>query len=266
MKELAAIVRHLTTRGARDTVLATLVTVEGSSYRRPGARLLLTADGQRLGSISGGCLEEDVLVRARAVAQSGRPDVVVYDTSSENDLVWGVGLGCHGVVQVLLEKLPAQPAWLDTLAANLEARRPTGLAVVWRAPDAGLLGTHLDAELPALAAEAGVFRQAIEAPVSLVVFGAGDDAQPLVRLAKEIGWHVTVADARAAFATRERFPAADTLIVGPAAGLVAQAAPGPRALAVVMTHHYVHDVPLLRALLTRRDARPLRERLRPIHE
>lgn len=332
MKELAAIVRHLTTRGARDTVLATLVTVEGSSYRRPGARLLLTADGQRLGSISGGCLEEDVLARARSVAQSGRPDVVVYDTSSENDLVWGVGLGCHGVVQVLLEKLPAEPAWLDTLAANLEARRPTGLAVVWRAPDAGLLGTHLAAGLPVLAVEAGVFRQAIEPPISLVVFGAGDDAQPLVRLAKEIGWHVTVADARPAFATRERFPAADTLIVGPAAGLVAQAAPGPRALAVVMTHHYVHDVPLLRALLarplaylgllgpkkrsekitadlategldltaamraglhapvgldlgaetpeevalaivaemqaalTRRDARPLRERLRPIHE
>jgi len=251
MKELATIIRHLTAHGAQGAVLATLVTVEGSSYRRPGARLLLTADGRRLGSISGGCLEEDVLVRARTVGQTGRPEVVVYDTSSENDLVWGVGLGCHGVVQVLLEKLPAQPAWLPALAANLEARRPTDLAVVWRAAGSKPLGTQLAADLPALPAEAGVFRQTIAPPVSLVVFGAGDDAQPLVRLAKEIGWHVTVADPRAAFATAERFPAADILLVGPAAGLAAQAAPGPDALAVVMTHHYVHDVPLMRALLAR---------------
>ncbi len=251
MKELAVIVRHLTTQGAQGAVLATLVTVEGSSYRRPGARLLLTANDQRLGSISGGCLEEDVLVRARAVAQSGRAEVVVYDTSSENDLVWGVGLGCHGVVQVLLEKLPAQPAWLATLTANLAARRPTALSVVWRATDPGLLGTHLAPTLSSLPADTGIFRQTVEPPISLVVFGAGDDAQPLVRLAKEIGWHVTVADPRAAFATAARFPSADALVVGPAAGLVARVGLGPGALAVVMTHHYVHDVPLLRALLTR---------------
>src|SRR5690606_6445835 len=92
-------------------VLATLVSVAGSSYRRPGARLLLTPHGQRIGSISGGCLEEDVLARARHVAATGTPDLVTYDTTSENDLVWGVGLGCHGIVQVFIEKLPLQPRW-----------------------------------------------------------------------------------------------------------------------------------------------------------
>jgi xanthine/CO dehydrogenase XdhC/CoxF family maturation factor len=88
-------------------------------------------------------------------------------------------------------------------------------------------------------------------PPALFVFGAGDDAQPLVRLAKELGWHVTVADPRAAFATRERFPTGDRHVVAPAEALVATLNPGSDALAVVMTHHYVHDVPILRDLLTR---------------
>lgn len=252
MKELQAILQHLTTPGARPGVLATLVSVEGSSYRRPGARLLVTADGDRIGSISGGCLEEDVLARAPAVAASGKAELVVYDTSSENDLVWGVGLGCHGVVQVLLEKLPDRPDWVTTLSANLAARRATDVEVIWREAGAKApLGTHLATSSAPAPADAGVFRQTLEPPVALVVFGAGDDAQPLVSFAKQLGWHVTVADPRPAFATAARFPAADACVVGPAAELVARIDPGPAALAVVMTHHYVHDVPLLRALLAR---------------
>ncbi|HWA10986.1 MAG TPA: XdhC family protein [Opitutaceae bacterium] len=248
MKELQAIVRHLLDSG-RGGVLATLVTVEGSSYRRPGARLLLTADDARLGSISGGCLEEDVLARARAVAASGRTEVVVYDTSTENDLLWGVGLGCHGIVQVLLEKLPPRPAWLAPLAENLAARRPTELAVVWRSREPDLLGTHLADALPSASPDRDVFRQTVEPAPALAVFGAGDDARPLVQFAKQLGWQVTVADPRGAFATKERFPEADAIVVGPADTLVARIAPEPGSLAVVMTHHYLHDVPLLRGLL-----------------
>ncbi len=159
------------------------------------------------------------------------------------------------MVQVLLEKLPPRPAWADALAVNLAARRPTGLAVVWRAADAGLIGTRLAAELPpALAAGAAIFHDSVAPPAPLVVYGAGDDARPLVRLAKEIGWHVTVADPRPAFVTPARFPEADALVCGPAAELVARTAPGADTLAVVMTHHYVHDVPLLRALLAQPTA------------
>ena len=248
MKELPAIVRALLEPAAAHSVLATLTTVEGSSYRRPGARLLLTADGQRLGSISGGCLEEDVLVRARRVLATGTAETVVYDTTSENDLVWGVGLGCHGVVRVVLEKLPPRPAWAVTLAANFAARRSTPLAVTHTAADCAHLGTRL---ATAPTADAGVFIDLIRPPTALVIFGAGDDAQPLARLADELGWPVTVADPRAAFATAERFPTARRLVVAPAADLVNRVAPDAATLAVVMTHHYVHDVPLLRDLLPR---------------
>ena len=244
MKELIAILRHLAIEPRGGAVLATLVSVEGSSYRRPGARLLLTAAGERIGSISGGCLEEDVLVRAQAVAASGKPELVVYDTSSENDLVWGVGLGCHGVVQVLLEKLPAQPAWATTLMVNLTGRRPTRLGVAWRGT--GALGTRLGS---ITSEDRGIFLEDICPPVSLLVFGAGDDARPLVRLAHELGWEITVADPRLAFATEERFPEADRVICAAADKLVAQVRPEPGALAVVMTHHYVHDAPILQALL-----------------
>ena len=250
MKELETIVRALLAPDAGSSVLATLVTVEGSSYRRPGARLLLQDNGARTGSISGGCLEEDVLARAREVAKTGRAHAVVYDTTSENDLVWGVGLGCHGVVRVLIEKLPPRPVWAVALAENFAAGRNTMLAVAHGHDDPAQLGTQLGSPATDDAA-AKIFFETIPPPTVLAIFGAGDDAQPLARLAHELGWHVTIADPRGAFATSARFPMADRVIAAPAAELVARVAPSPEALAVVMTHHYVHDVPLLRALLPR---------------
>lgn len=232
-------------------VLATLVDVAGSSYRRAGARLLRCASGERVGSISGGCLEADVLERAARVASSGVAELVTYDTTSENDLVWGVGLGCHGVVKVLIERIDPARGWAKALAANLEQRRPTPLGVVWRTTPSSLLGTHLAEHLPKLPEDSAVFHQTVEPPLSLAVFGAGDDAMPLVRFAKELGWHVVVADPRAEFATRGRFPLADRITVAPAAELVTKASVETGAAAVVMTHHYAHDVPLLRELLGR---------------
>jgi xanthine dehydrogenase accessory factor len=248
MKELQAIVRRLTSATCGTSVLATLVTVEGSSYRRPGARLLVLADGTRIGSISGGCLEEDVMARAQRVLVTGVAESVVYDTTSENDLVWGVGLGCHGIVRVLLERLPPHPDWAGTLATNFAARQSTTFHVVHEGPNPANFGTRLAGSSPA---GTGTFVEVVAPPTALFVFGAGDDAQPLVRLAKELGWHVTVADTRPQFTTAARFPLADRLIIGPAAELVARANPDASSLAVVMTHHYVHDVPILRNLLPR---------------
>lgn len=247
MKELPAIVAALRATEATPAVLATLVSVEGSSYRRPGARLLVLPDGRRVGSISGGCLEEDVVARARNVQTTGCAETVVYDTTSENDLVWGVGLGCHGIVRVLIEKLPQRPAWVDTLAANFAARRPIALAVHHGEP--APQGTRL--ATPSDRADAGLFWQQIAPPTALAIFGAGDDAQPLARLAKELGWHITIADPRAAFATAARFPMADAITSTTADRLVATVNPDADGVAVVMTHHYVHDVPILRDLLAR---------------
>jgi xanthine dehydrogenase accessory factor len=250
MKELENIVRALLTPGAGASVLATLVSVDGSSYRRPGARLLLQENGGRTGSISGGCLEEDVLARSREILKTGRAAAVVYDTTSENDLVWGVGLGCHGVVRVLIEKLPPHPAWVAALAENFAAGRATDLTVIHRHAEPAELGSRLGSP-PATADSSALFFEKVPPPTTLAIFGAGDDAQPLARFAHELGWRVTIADPRGAFATAERFPTAARLVVGPATELVARVAPSAEGLAVVMTHHYVHDVPLLRELLPR---------------
>ena len=248
LKELLQIMDAIAGPPPPAAALATLVKVEGSSYRRPGARLLVTADGRRVGSISGGCLEDDVADHARAVLADGKARVVSYDTTTENDLVWGVGLGCHGVVHLLVEPVPAAPAWAAALRDHFRRRAVTELAVVWQESAQGRLGTCLAGELPPAVA-AGAFRQVIHPPTALLVLGAGDDARPLVRMAAELGWQVTVADPRPAWATRARFPdAADVIVLRP------EDAPGRLAvdadtLAVVMTHHYRHDVPLLRALL-----------------
>lgn len=248
MKELPAIIAEMIGPGATGGVLATLVSTAGSSYRRPGARLWVDATGRRTGSISGGCLEEDVLARATRVRANGLPEAVVYDTTSENDLVWGVGLGCHGVVRVLIEKVGPRAPWALAVADNLGRRRPTELAVVHGAEPESAWGTRLAAPGDCADPER-LFAERVEPPPALVILGAGDDAQPLARLAKELGWHVIVGDPRATFASAERFPAVDRLVVAPAEELVAAIKPDRRTLVAVMTHHYVHDLPLLRALL-----------------
>lgn len=251
MKELRSIVAHLTTKPEAPAALATLVSVAGSSYRRPGARLLLTTDGQRIGSISGGCLEEDVLAHASQVLETGCAELLKYDTTSENDLVWGVGLGCHGIVHVLIERLPGCPEWATTLAANWASRRTTTLEVTWSAIPPAKLGTRTSREEISSEShkDTSVFVDRVLPPTRLLVFGAGDDAQPLHRIAAEIGWDVVIADPRPGYVTRERFPAAQTLVTGSAERLVSQSKPDTHCVAVVMTHHYVHDLPILRELL-----------------
>jgi xanthine dehydrogenase accessory factor len=247
MREIARMVHALQDTAGKPAALATLVTIEGSSYRRPGARLLLLADGGRIGSISGGCLEEDVLARCQRVLASGEPELAVYDTTAENDLVWGVGLGCQGVVRIFIERVPpVRPDWVATVAENLCFRRNTCVETGFAgtAPK----GTRLAGES---AEEAGVFRTTVVASPALVVCGAGDDAQPLVRLAKETGWHVTVADPRPAYATAERFPAADRVLVATGPELVERLSLDERTFVVVMTHRYVDDREFLRALLPR---------------
>ena len=283
-KELQSILAALAQHPREDAVLATLVKVEGSSYRRPGARLLLLADGTRVGSISGGCLEDDVVARARQTLVTGRPETIVYDTTTENDLVWGTGLGCHGVVRVFIEKLPSSPMWATVLRENFQAGQDTRLEVIhdgakpgtrlleWsrgapgrlrrrqrRVNPAPVLGPNA-AEVPRpqeLSGQenaktgAGIFRERIPPPPRLAIFGAGDDARPLVRFAKELGWHVTVADSRPAYVTAARFPEVDDLALFREHDLAATTALDERALAVVMTHRYRDDLPLLRALLPR---------------
>jgi xanthine/CO dehydrogenase XdhC/CoxF family maturation factor len=164
-----------------------------------------------------------------------------------------VGLGCHGIVRVLLEKIVPPIGWARVLAANFAHRRSTALTVIHGGVDPAHWGTRLAAPGDCADPEA-LFVDDVEPPPALLIFGAGDDAQPLARLAAELGWETIVADPRAAFACAARFPTARQCVSTPADRLVAAVNPGPDALAVIMTHHFVHDVPILRDLL----GRPLR--------
>ena len=246
MSEIEKILAALAGTPPAPAALATLVRVTGSSYRRPGARLLVLKGHSPIGSISGGCLEEDIILRAERVLATGQAETAVYNTTSENDLVWGVGLGCQGIVHIMIEPVPImRPEWIKVLAENLRTGHPTTLRTTYEGTSA--LGTTLasNGNRPAL----NSFQEKINAAPALLLFGAGDDARPLVRLAKELGWHVTVTDARAAYATAARFPAADRIVITPGEK-IAEPDPTTRALfAVVMTHRYTEDLNLLRRLL-----------------
>lgn len=249
MTEIAAILKLLDAHPGTPAVLATLVRVDGSSYRQPGARRLWLPAGTCTGSISGGCLEEDLLVRAQRVLATGRAEVATYDTAAENDVVWGTGTGCDGRVQVLLEPLPpVRPPWLEVLLANLAAQRPTALAIYYGGPPETKPGTRLAADRLSETEGAEIFLETIQPPHPLVVFGAGDDAQPLVRMALELGWQVTVVDSRSAYAAAARFPGA-AVVVSPVEATVRPVPLGPRTLAVVMTHRFRDDIALLPRLL-----------------
>jgi xanthine dehydrogenase accessory factor len=283
MKEMRSLLRSFKQTTFRSAALATLVKLEGSSYRRAGARLLWWPQG-RVGSISGGCLEEDVIQHCQAVLRDGVARCVVYDTTDENDLVWGVGLGCNGIVRLLIERIDRAPPAFDALDQCWQRRESAVMAHVFTAADrppllgtlaavgpAGALwsrspGSPEHAPILAKAADvlrgrrsechafdldgtgAEVFFEYLPPPLTLAVFGAGDDAQPLVRLASELGWDVSLYDSRPAFARSERFPEAKSVEL-----LKPQDAGGLKfddhTVAVVMTHHYLQDLPLLRALL-----------------
>ncbi|MGL5078635.1 MAG: XdhC family protein [Waterburya sp.] len=117
----------------QTAALATLVKVEGSAYRCPGARMLITVDGQQIGAISGGCLESDVIERSQDVIKTGIPNLVKYDTTSEDDLIWGLGLGCQGVAYILIEKLNTDELnALSVIDQCLSQRQVSAVATIFQ--------------------------------------------------------------------------------------------------------------------------------------
>ncbi|HUX45526.1 MAG TPA: XdhC family protein [Terracidiphilus sp.] len=269
--------RELEAAGA-DYVLATIVSVEGSSYRKPGARMLLSQDGRRAGTVSGGCLEAEVAQRAWWLTESG-PVVERYSTV-EDDGDKPYGSGCGGVVYLLLERRETAGPHLKELEKAFQARVPMAIATVVQGPHTGRRAFSSElretaandaAGLQPLADEALENRSsadkwiAIDGTVTRVwvdyraarpglwIFSAGDDARPLVRLARELGWFVAVADGRLHLATRERFPEADDVRVLPIARLPEEAPANLRLLptdaAVVMTHSFDQDSRVLASLL-----------------
>jgi xanthine/CO dehydrogenase XdhC/CoxF family maturation factor len=254
MSDLQAILDAFKVASQRGetTFLATVVNTQGSTYRRPGARMLITQTGETIGMVSGGCLEQDILEHTQM--QSGEAIVVTYDSTSENeDILWGFGLGCNGVVQVLIESLQPSCNSLTLLAECWRDQCPAVLAsifqtegqiegttvrlgaclaltsnklIVFDQTNSDLvtaIGSDAQAVLhrqqsttksyDLATGKAQVFLEFIQSPTSIMIFGAGQDAIPVAQLAKSLGWQVTVTDCRANPVSNERFAMADQVIL-----------------------------------------------------
>ncbi|MFL5348395.1 MAG: XdhC family protein [Hyalangium sp.] len=280
MKDLDDILRARA-RMQGPLVLATVVAVAGSAYRRPGARMVMGDEGWLAGGVSGGCLEGDIIRKAFFWTASG-PRVLRYDSTGDNadeEDALSFALGCNGVVDVLLERW--EPGPLDPLAFAAEARklsRRAVLATVYRGPshavgsrlllrDDGVEASNLSGALKdavrAAADEAlvvgltwsgpcggaEVLVEVVDPPTPLVLFGGGFDVAPVVAQAVALGWHVTVVADKAIETLRRRFPRAHAVVSAKAREVPEKVALSARTMAVVMTHSLPQDRELLPRLL-----------------
>jgi xanthine dehydrogenase accessory factor len=283
LTDVLTAIESLNAKGER-MALATIVAVRGSTYRRPGARLLVPEDGAPVGNLSGGCLESDVADMARVVMEEGRARLAGWDLTADDDEVWGLGLGCNGAIEVFIEPADRaaevagvlrialreeQPICLVTVVASDELERVAPGARLVVRPGGAVEGSLGDAAVDAEASTAArallqaqrseiqtfaggvrAFVEVLEPPLRLLICGAGHDAIPLVRTAAGIGWHPVVVDDRPAFLTHDRFPEAQGFVALDTPDEVAAKAPtDPRTFAVVMSHNYLRDRDYLRGLL-----------------
>lgn len=262
--------------GDGSDILATIVDVEGNAYRRPGAKMLLDEGGSGVGSITAGCLEDELRSAAVGVRERGRPELVRYDLMEDDEDVWGLGVGCNGIIDVLLEPLdesyrPAVEAFdrgedvaiVTVLSGNGHLERGDRAYYVpndsrLRLPDgspaeswpdtiagpADELASRGRGEVLALeidGAEVSFFVDGLSAPTDLVVFGSGHDVGPVTELAGLNDFRVTVVGFRGAVDLDDRFPAAHrTVTTSP--GSIAEAIDiDDDTYAVVMTHNFVDD-------------------------
>ncbi len=279
----------LATTAAKGTpvVVATVVRVTGSSYGGVGTRMVVRVDGSTVGIVSGGCLETDLAEQAKRVDREGKARVVTYDTRADDDAAWGLGLGCNGLIDVLLE--PMTPGQAGTFAVLLEEALEASSASVFAtvtqsANDTeAVVGAHawltgeaiqtigdwgdraaltlaqadfseaLAAGRRGLMKEYGGVQIAFEVVVPaarLVICGSGPDVIPLVRLGEELGWTITVVDHRPVqHAHAERFPGARVVECVDPLKLASCVPLTPHTAAVVMSHHYARDLDYVHALL-----------------
>ncbi|HTH53410.1 MAG TPA: XdhC family protein [Edaphobacter sp.] len=253
--------------GAR--VLVTVVRVEGSSYRQPGARLLLSESGEYAGTVSGGCLETEVTRKAVWKVREGAV-VERYSTLFEDTAEVPFGLGCGGVIDLLLEPVDTPECNAVLTAMERSLKGEPSAVVTWLPGDGKKLrrvvldksGKTLFAsesldekklscarDLQPGTAYDGRFVEEMFVPQRMFVMGAGDDARPLVSMAAMMGWSVTVADGRTHLARRERFPEAERVMVL-REGEFEKLGIHSKDAVIVMTHSYEQDRALLSALIS----------------
>ena len=250
MRECRSIVERWQQGSA--AALVTLIRVEGSSYRRPGARLLVTTGGNTVGSISGGCLETEVAKKARWAASSGAI-VERFSTVFDDTAEIPYGLGCGGTLDLLFEPVdtPEAEALLTAMRASLAGLRRN--VVTWLPQNKQPLrrtvydesGTTLFAS-PGVSSQDFVFDEWLEPPQRLLLFGAGNDAQPMTQMASLLGWTTIVIDGRAQLARPERFPSAEAVVASSDLGDVD---PRREDAIVIMGHSYEQDRAWLTTIL-----------------
>lgn len=263
MKELLEIVNayDAAKKAGKHCVLATVVHVEGSSYRRPGARMLVLDNGLMTGAISGGCLEGDALKKALLTFTDHTNRLVTYDTSDEDDATVGIQLGCEGIIQVLFEFIDYDNSSnpIELIRKAIAARQKSVLVSLYDLKNKKGLqeGTifvyQLDEynQLPEnkKAWATDVLVQNIEPAISLVIIGAGNDAIPLMQMATILGWEVKVVDGRQTHAKQDRFINACQVLVSKPEKVLEQITIDHRTCFVLMTHNYQYDLQLIKALL-----------------
>lgn len=283
MKELRDIIKAFDTVIANDSqaVLASVIHTSGSTYRSAGAKALILADDNIIGVVSGGCLESDLIQRAGQVRDSGQSITIRYDHSENADIIWGLGLGCAGVVDVLLERVDKDnPGPLTLIAEVIKTRTSAIMATIissenssfkvgerWRQNGTGSVSftdawpfpaslndcliRSVEKQNGAIITEQGaeVLIEQINPLTRLLVFGAGADAVPLVTIGAEIGWYLEVFDKRSAYASTARFPLADRLVCCSSNQLSEQITIDEHTIAIVMTHNYLQDLEILKFLL-----------------
>ena len=291
MKEISDIIRSFDAAQlqGKKTALATVVQVEGSSYRRPGARMLIAEDGQLTGAISGGCLEGDALRKALFVMAQQQAMLVTYNTMDEDDATIGIGLGCNGIIQVLIEPIdPTNPVHPVQLLKKLTAKRQEGVLVTLFSltdrkgfqpgtcmlldGNGNLTGTHHDLSWKNELTDVRITCQSafrdisdgsrtftafidfVPPAIALVIAGAGNDVLPLLEIATVLGWETTIADGRANYAKPERFTSACQVVVAKPDQILQHIAIDDYTVFALMTHNYNYDKALLAALLEK-DAR-----------
>lgn len=289
MRELDAIIAEyeLLKKAGTACVLATVVHVEGSSYRRAGARMLVDEFGNLTGAISGGCLEGDALRKALLALHRQKNKLVTYDTSDEDDAVIGAQLGCNGIIQVLFEPLDYQAKQNPCELLKTLINRKNSVAIVVQFnldkskiqtgtlllidEDSRYIGKEpgekvfdlileqaqisLKSNKPRFA-EVSVkgethyfFIQNYQPPVRLILIGAGNDAQILVQQAKLLGWDVIVIDGRPTHANKERFTSSCQVIISKPEESLRNVEITNRSCFVLMSHNYNYDLSVLKLIL-----------------
>lgn len=272
-------------------VLATIVHIEGSAYRQAGARMLVDENGMMTGAISGGCLEGDALRKALHALHQDQNKLVTYDTSDKNDAVIGAQLGCNGIIQVLLEPVRFEQANnpVELLRKAVESNRPTVIVSLfnlqkYKAQPGTLLLLNQELETlgnmqnePLLnqikkdaqtALEAGtsqfreyifegekqqLFIELVTPPPTLVLVGAGNDAQALSQMAALVGWKIIITDGRPTHANTQRFVSSCQIIVSKPASILDNIQIDKRTVFVLMTHNYQYDLSVLKLLLPKTE-------------